>query len=584
MIARAQFTISDLNDAANEVIVGTQTAATASWTGVASFSELKDGQQIIYWLPYAGASNVTLNLTLSTGATTGAIPCYYSGATRLSTHYAAGNAIRMIYRVNASVAGTLYTGWWADANYDSGNTYDRIRLNNAVTAKSAIVAAHLIVGDANGYFHLDASVAFSINHPILYATGAIAATKTATTNYLCYPSINLRTTIGNTTWTATKNKTCYLVGTLIGETFTVASSNWLTTEPVDSSGNLVFISLGIMYSAYQLYLYPEHPMFRMVNGELVAVSQMAYEASEAIAHLEVGGRNYLLHSDVETESNGYLLGIYEVSTPLEEGQEYTVSMCVGPAEGVTAYGVWLSGGYAKQCELALTGEARQIVSQPFVAFYYSGRTPDDEASYANVYVYRLPQPKEGDEVGNSKIHWIKVEKGNRATDYTAAPEDTEESLELKLSAVRAQISTEADSIRSEVQATYALSSDMSQVREQVGTLAEQTENNYTWAVTRINELQTDLTTATEATEEQLNILRTYMTFGEDGLVIGKTGNPFTFRVVNDRLAFYMNNTEVAYLSNNKLYVTQAEILTKLQIGRFTFEPQINGNLSLIYSG
>lgn len=75
-----------------------------------------------------------------------------------------------------------------------------------------------------------------------------------------------------------------------------------------------------------------------------------------------------------------------------------------------------------------------------------------------------------------------------------------------------------------------------------------------------------------------------MSFDEQGLVIGKTGNPFTFRVVNDRLAFYMNDTEVAYLSNNKLYVTQAEILTKLIIGRFAFEPQANGNLSLIYNG
>ena len=52
----------------------------------------------------------------------------------------------------------------------------------------------------------------------------------------------------------------------------------------------------------------------------------------------------------------------------------------------------------------------------------------------------------------------------------------------------------------------------------------------------------------------------------------------------NRLAFYMNDTEVAYLSNNKLYVTQAEILTKLIIGRFAFEPQANGNLSLIYNG
>lgn len=583
MIARAQFTISDLNDATNEVIVGTQTGATASWTGVASFPELKDGQQIIYWLPYAGASNVTLNLTLSTGEKTGAIPCYYGGATRLSTHYAAGNAIRLIYRVNASVAGTLYTGWWADANYDSNN-YDRVRLNNAIVAKSAITAGYLVVGDASGYYHLAAGCAFNINRPILYAGSAIAASKTGTNNYLCYPSINLRTTIGNSSWTAAAYKTCYLAGVLAGETFTVASSNWLITSPVDTSGSLVFISLGYMASTYQLYLYPEHPMFRMMNGELIAVSQMAYEASEAIAHLEVGGRNYILQSDVEAESSSYLVWNYDVSTPLEAGQEYTVSMCVTPAEDVTAFGIWLSGGYAKQCQMAVTGEAREIISSTFVASYYSGRTPDDDPYYAVISVYRLPQPASGATTGVSKIHWIKVEKGNRATDYTAAPEDAEEALELKLAAVHAQISTEADSIRSEVQATYALSSDMTQVREQVGTLAEQTENNYTWAVTRINELQTDLTTATEATEEQLNILRTYMTFGEDGLVIGKTGNPFTFRVVNDRLAFYMNNTEVAYLSNNKLYVTQAEILTKLQIGRFTFEPQINGNLSLIYSG
>ena len=55
-------------------------------------------------------------------------------------------------------------------------------------------------------------------------------------------------------------------------------------------------------------------------------------------------------------------------------------------------------------------------------------------------------------------------------------------------------------------------------------------------------------------------------------------------MVNDRLAFYMNNTEVAYLSNNKLYVTQAEILAKLQIGKFAYEPQSNGNLSVIYTG
>lgn len=585
MIACAQFTISDLNDASNEIIVGTQTGATASWTGVASFSELRDGQQIVYWLPYAGASNVTLNLTLSTGQTTGAIPCYYGGTTRLSTHYAAGNAIRLIYLVDTPIAGETYTGWWADANYNTNtNTYDRIRMNNSTKAKTAITAAHLVVGDASGYYHLAGGCSFDVNKPILYAASAIAVNKTGTDNYLCYPSVNLRTTTGNSSWTKTAYETCYLVGTLSGQTFTVASTDWLVTAPSDPTGTLVFISLGYMASTYQMYLYPEHPMFRMVNGVLTAISQMAYEASEAIAHLEVGGRNYILQSDVEAESKTYKIWDYDVSEPLMAGQEYTVSMCVTPAADVTAYGIWLSSGYAKQCQMTVSGVARQIVSQTFVASYYSGKTPDDNPAYAIVQVYRLPSLASGEESDTSKIHWIKVEKGNRATDWTAAPEDAEESLEMKLTAVHAQISTEADSIRQEVQATYAAASDLNSVQQQMTTLSEQTENGMTWAITQINQLQSDLTQGQQATNAQLQLIQTYMTFTNNGLIIGKAGNPFTFRVINDRLSFYMNDTEVAYLSNNKLYVTQAEILTRLQIGKFAYEPQTNGNLSIVYTG
>ena len=70
---------------------------------------------------------------------------------------------------------------------------------------------------------------------------------------------------------------------------------------------------------------------------------------------------------------------------------------------------------------------------------------------------------------------------------------------------------------------------------------------------------------------------------ESGLVIGKTGNPFTFRVVNDRLILHERHGG-CLSSNNKLRVTQAEILSKLIISKFAFGPQTNGNLSLIYTG
>ena len=148
----------------------------------------------------------------------------------------------------------------------------------------------------------------------------------------------------------------------------------------------------------------------------------------------------------------------------------------------------------------------------------------------------------------------------------------------------AQIALTAEQIRSEVKRDYATNDQMSQVTETLSTLAEQSENNFTWTVTKVNEIIEDAAANDSLTREQLNLIHTYMRFGEDGLTIGKAGNPLTFRVINDRLAFYMNDTEVAYLSDNKLYVTQAEILARLQIGKFAYEPQPNGNLSVIYTG
>ena len=593
MIAQAQFTICDLNDATSEVIVGTQTASTSAWTGKANISELKDGLTILYWLPYASTStSVTLNLTLSDGTKTGAKSVYINGTTRCTTQVTVGNITQLTYRVNTPINGSgSYTGWWITRSQDTTtNYYDRINYKASVTAKEPIASARLGVFNSEGKLVLLSTTPFDVTMPILYIGTAYTDSKlTQTNNYISWgTAFSLASTISG--FSGTAGATVYIRGTLNGKMFTPVTEVLTTTVPTADDG-YTYILLGLMSTTTSAVLAPEHPMFRYYEGGFKTISQIAYEAyvaageaQEAIDDLEIGGRNYLLHSAEEAESTKYLIWEYEVSTPLVAGEIYTISMCVTPAEGVTAYGVWMSGASCKQGQASVTGAEKQITSLTFSAKYSDGKTPDDDPVNANVRIYRLPSPASGATVGESKIHWAKLEKGNRATDWTSAPEDDEETLELKLSAVHAQISTEADSIRSEVQASYALASDMSQVREQVGTLAEQTESNYTWSVTRINQLENDLNAATEATEEQLNILRTYMTFGEDGLIIGKTGNPFTFRVVNDRLAFYMNNTEVAYLSNNKLYVTQAEILSKLIIGKFAFEPQSNGNLSLIYNG
>lgn len=81
-----------------EYIVGTQTSATNAWTGVSKSPSLFAGKVIIYHLPFAGTgAAATLNLTLTSGATTGAKAVQNETAGAVTTEYAADSDIFMVY-------------------------------------------------------------------------------------------------------------------------------------------------------------------------------------------------------------------------------------------------------------------------------------------------------------------------------------------------------------------------------------------------------------------------------------------------------------------------------------------------------
>jgi len=310
----------------NDLIVGTQTAITGAWTGVAGFAELRNGQQITYWLPYNGSGNATLALTLSDGSVTEAVPCYYGGLTRLTTHYSAGSILHLTYRENATIySTTVAKGWWADANYDS-NYYDRIRNGASLKAKTVIAAGRLVVGDESGVFHLAAGVPFDVTRSILYAANASAVNVYSSNYYLSYPYVALRNMLS--TFTGTSGSTCYLVGTLENSTFTPATAFLTTTIPTAEDG-YTYISLGGMSSTTQMCLYPEHPMFRFVGGQFKSLGQVAYEAHVEVESLQTDLTTAIEQTDAAialkadktvTDSLGNRLETAEATLTTQAGQ------------------------------------------------------------------------------------------------------------------------------------------------------------------------------------------------------------------------------------------------------------------------
>lgn len=118
------------------------------------------------------------------------------------------------------------------------------------------------------------------------------------------------------------------------------------------------------------------------------------------------------------------------------------------------------------------------------------------------------------------------------------------------------------------------------IKEQM-TQLEQDSEGWDFNFQTIEETITDI-------NGQLSTLRVetnkYIRFVDGEIIVGVEGDPFEVRIANDRIRFTQNGVEVAYVSNSKLYITNAQILNRLDIGNFAFIPRDNGNMSLIYNG
>lgn len=132
-------------------------------------------------------------------------------------------------------------------------------------------------------------------------------------------------------------------------------------------------------------------------------------------------RNLLLKSGVQIESDKYRVASYTPISPLVEGEKYTISMCVTPADGVKQLTVHASDGMGIITALNVTGNNKQVIYKTFEMHYYPDLTPDVNIRYSDICLYR--QPDDGSVVGTTTVHWVQIEKGDTPTTWLPVAED-----------------------------------------------------------------------------------------------------------------------------------------------------------------
>lgn len=96
---------------------------------------------------------------------------------------------------------------------------------------------------------------------------------------------------------------------------------------------------------------------------------------------------------------------------------------------------------------------------------------------------------------------------------------------------------------------------------------------------QFNNLNKNLDDVSNNADTRFQEISKYIRFVDGNIVLGVAGSELVLKVQNDRISFLQNNTEVAYFSDRKLYVTDGEYTNSLQLGKFAFIPRTNGNLS-----
>ena len=142
-----------------------------------------------------------------------------------------------------------------------------------------------------------------------------------------------------------------------------------------------------------------------------------------------------------------------------------------------------------------------------------------------------------------------------------------------------------ESILSNVANKYADNITITELQSNVSSQLTQTNANIDLKFNTVN----DYTIKVDGQLQQYKKeVETNIRFNENGMQLGKLDSPFMASLDNTKLAFLENNKEVAYISNNKMHITQVEISTNLKIGDekkgfFTWQQGANGNLSLKWS-
>lgn len=184
---------------------------------------------------------------------------------------------------------------------------------------------------------------------------------------------------------------------------------------------------------------------------------------------------------------------------------------------------------------------------------------------------------------------IKLEKGDKATDWTPAPEDVEEKIDDTSNELHKYVTEQSTSITNDCEKiildaltnyveTGDLESYKSTVEAQLSLLSNQMELKFTESRQQIESVNDEL-------QNRLNTITKYFTFDINGMTIGQVESPNKVVVDNDEISILVGDNVVQkFDALGRALIPEVTISRKMTLFGYAFTQDENGNMNVDYVG
>lgn len=313
------------------------------------------------------------------------------------------------------------------------------------------------------------------------------------------------------------------------------------------------------------------------------------ETSNKVDNLQIGGRNLLRNTAFNT---------FKYWNSISAKLEVVDGWCEVTINDIWS-GITQNFKPEKGVDYIISYEAYLVDTEATSAFLECDfGSPDDKLAITKTptkYSKKVPYPinaaefinfqLQSNEVGKKwRIRNIKLEKGNKSTDWTPAPEDVDNDLATTNNNVSnlihtttdlsAQLNVTKQSIQSNVSEISQIQNNIATMKKETSTSIEQTNKSISAVISSTNILQEKV----NGSNETIKNINTNFGFDAEGMTIGKSDSHFKTKISNERFSFTENGNEVAYFANKKMYITDGQFTNSMRVGDFAFVPRANGSL------